>query len=67
MAKVLNKFKEVNHDNHIYNAGDTYPAEGFKADADRVSFLSKKHSRYGVAFLEADEQKKEKSKKKSDK
>lgn len=51
MFKVINRFKDINHDNHLYEVGETYPAEGFEANEDRVSFLSKKHPSYGVAFL----------------
>lgn len=55
--KVINTFQETNHEDRIYNVGDTYPAEGFTADEERVSFLSKKHPSYGIAFLEVEEEK----------
>jgi hypothetical protein len=63
MAKVIRQFRDTFHNNHIYNEGDTYPAKGFEADPDRVSFLSKRHPTYGVAFLSVEV----KSKKKKDK
>lgn len=50
--KVLNTFKEKEHDNHIYEEGHIYPAEGYKADEKRVEFLQKKHEEYDVKFLE---------------
>jgi hypothetical protein len=56
MAKVIRQFREISHNDHIYNEGDTYPAEGFEADAERVSFLSEKHPNYGVAFLSKEEE-----------
>lgn len=62
--KVLSRFREKHHDNTVYEAGDPYPKEGFKADAKRVSFLQKKHSVYGVRFL--DEKKSAVQNKKSD-
>jgi hypothetical protein len=57
MAKVIRQFRETSHEDHIYNEGDTYPAKGFKADAERVSFLSKQHPTFGVAFLSVEEEK----------
>jgi hypothetical protein len=57
LAKVIRQFREQSHDDHIYNEGDTYPAEGFKADPERVSFLSERHPNYGVAFLSVKEEK----------
>lgn len=50
--KVLNTFKEKEHDNHIYEEGHIYPAEGYEADEKRVEFLQKKHEEYDVKFLE---------------
>jgi hypothetical protein len=57
MAKVTRQFREISHNDHIYNEGDTYPAEGFEADEERVSFLSKKHPTYGVPFLSVEDEK----------
>jgi hypothetical protein len=56
MAKVIRQFREISHNDHIYNEGDSYPAEGFEADAERVSFLSEKHPSYGFAFLFKEEE-----------
>ncbi|MCY9770494.1 hypothetical protein M5X06_27310, partial [Paenibacillus alvei] len=50
-AKVVNRFKAEEHDGHVYQPGDIYPAEGFEANAERVAFLSKVHPKYGVMFL----------------
>lgn len=49
---ILNTFIEKHHNNTLYIKGETYPKDGYKADAERVSFLQKKHPEYGVAFLE---------------
>lgn len=51
MHKVLNTFKEEFHKDHIYNAGETYPADGFDADPKRVEFLQSTHCEYKVKFL----------------
>lgn len=53
MYKVLNTFKEKEHDNTIYEADGFYPAEGYEADEKRVSFLQEVHPEYGIRFLSA--------------
>lgn len=50
-AKVVNVFKETEHDGHIYSVGDVYPAEGYEADSKRVEFLSQVHPKYKKIFL----------------
>jgi hypothetical protein len=65
MPKVIRRFRDTFHNDHIYEEGETYPAEGFEADAERVSFLSKRHPKYGVAFLSTEGEKKVTSKKKT--
>jgi len=54
--KVINRFKEEIHDNHIYEINDPYPAEGKKLVKARAEFLTKVHKEYGVAFLKAVEE-----------
>lgn len=49
--KVINRFKEKNHDDHVYEIGDDYPAVGKKLVKTRADFLTKSHATYGVAFL----------------
>lgn len=51
MPTVVNPFKEVQHDGHEYALGDTYPAEGFEANAERVGFLSQPHPKYKKVYL----------------
>ncbi|WP_445479167.1 hypothetical protein ACULLL_01690 [Lysinibacillus irui] len=53
MYKVINRFKEKNHDDHIYEVNDSYPAEGKRLIKARAEFLTKVHAEYKVAFLEA--------------
>lgn len=53
--KVINRFKEMKHDGHVYEVGDTYPVEGHKLVKARAEFLTKVHDTYGVAFLVAEE------------
>ena len=56
MYKVINRFQDKNHDGHVYEVGDTYPAEGKKLVKTRAEFLTKVHNDYGIAFLEAVEE-----------
>lgn len=55
--KVINRFKEKNHDGHVYEIGDDYPAAGKKLVKTRAESLTKVHPEYGVAFLQANEEK----------
>lgn len=56
MYKVINRFKEKNHDDHIYEVGDPYPADGKKLVKARAEALTKVHDEYNVAFLKAVEE-----------
>lgn len=56
MYKVINRFQEKNHDGHIYEVGDTYPADGKKLVKARAEVLTKVHDEYNVAFLKAVEE-----------
>ena len=51
MYKVINRFKENNHDGHIYEIGDIYPADGKKLIKTRAELLTEVHKEYRVAFL----------------
>ncbi|MEG0450127.1 MAG: hypothetical protein RR595_09740 [Lysinibacillus sp.] len=50
-AKVVNTFREKEHENHIYNAGDVYPVTGYKATDERVKFLSDVHPQLKKIYL----------------
>lgn len=58
MYKVINRFKEVQHNGHVYEPGDAYPVEGHKLVKARAESLTKVHAEYGVAFLQEIEEKK---------
>lgn len=62
MFKVINAFKENQHDGHVYRQGDTYPTKGKKLVKSRAEFLTKVHPEYKVAFLEEIEEKKTEAK-----
>ncbi|MCZ0828266.1 hypothetical protein O0547_26935 [Brevibacillus laterosporus] len=50
-ARVVNRFKAMEHDGHIYEPGDIYPAEGYTADTERVTLLSELHPHYQKIYL----------------
>lgn len=50
-AKVVNLFKEKEHNDHVYSPGDVYPAEGYEANSERVKFLSQVHQKYKKIYL----------------
>lgn len=50
-AKVVNDFKELQHDGHIYKVGDVYPALGHEATEERILFLSSVHPEYNKIYL----------------
>ncbi|SCY99023.1 MULTISPECIES: hypothetical protein [unclassified Lysinibacillus] len=54
--KVISRFQENNHAGHVYEVGDTYPANGKKLVKTRAETLTEIHREYGVAFLKAVEE-----------
>ena len=47
-AKVVNEFKEIQHNGHIYKPGDVYPADPYLADESEYAFVcfSSMYKRY---------------------
>lgn len=50
-AKVVNKFRESDHDDRVYQPGETYPAEGYESNDERIYFLSKIHPTFQKIYL----------------
>ncbi|WP_110931068.1 termination factor Rho [Paenibacillus bouchesdurhonensis] len=50
--KVVRKFKDTKHNGHVYEVGETYPAEGQKTTKARVKQLSTTNNKYGKVFIE---------------
>jgi len=50
--KVVRAFKELKHEGHIYNVGDAYPKEGFKATKARIEELSTTKNKNGRVYIE---------------
>ncbi|QDP99427.1 termination factor Rho [Lysinibacillus fusiformis] len=49
--KVVQRFKEVKHDGHIYEMGDYYPVEGKRATKARITELSTTENKYKQIFI----------------
>jgi hypothetical protein len=50
--QVVKRFKDVKHDGHIYEVGDTYPKKGEKAKKARLEELSTDKNKYDQVFIE---------------
>ncbi|WP_186328448.1 hypothetical protein [Paenibacillus sp. 32O-W] len=52
MFRVVRRFKELKHDGHIYQVGDTYPKEGSKATKTRLEELTTGKNKYKQVYIE---------------
>jgi hypothetical protein len=50
--KVINNFYDKDDSNTLYHIGDEYPKGDYKPTKKRIGELSKKHPKYGRAFIE---------------
>lgn len=53
MYKVIKRFKDLQDNDHIYHAGDTFPREGVEVSEDRINELSSDVNRRGEPLIEA--------------
>lgn len=58
--KVVRRFMETKHDNHIYEIGDAYPKEDAKATKARFEELSSTKNKYKKVYIEEVEAPKDK-------
>lgn len=52
MYKVIRRFKDLKHDGHTYQVGDTYPKEGAEASKVRLKELSTTKNKYKKIYIE---------------
>lgn len=52
MYKVVRRFKEIEHDGHIYEVDDNYPEEGYKTSKQRIVELSTTKNKCKQIFIE---------------
>lgn len=51
MYKVVNNFRDLKNDNHIYLVGDEYPVAGYKPTKARIEELSTEKNKFGKVFI----------------
>lgn len=49
--KVIQRFREVNHDGHVYEENDYYPVEGKRATKARINQLLTKNNKENQVFI----------------
>lgn len=60
MYKVIKRFKDLQDNNYVYNAGDIFPREGVVVPESRIEELSTNKNRRGISLIkEISEPKKE--------
>lgn len=52
MYRVINTFKDLQDDGHVYKVGDTYPRGEDKPTKKRAEELASKHPTHKFAFIE---------------
>ena len=52
MYKVINRFFDLQDNNHAYSVGDTFPHNGKKVSEKRIVELSSNKNKIGVPLIE---------------
>ena len=52
MYRVINRFFDLQDNNHAYSVGDTFPHNGVEVDAERIAELASDKNRLGVPLIE---------------
>lgn len=50
--KVIRGFADRTDNNYVYNVGDSYPRDGFRASDDTIKTLSTTENRHNSVFIE---------------
>ena len=53
MYKVIERFMDLQDDNHIYEVGDAYPREGADPTLERIRELASNSNKIGKPLIEA--------------
>ena len=51
MYRVINRFFDLQDNNHAYSVGDTFPHNGVEVDAERIAELASDKNRLGVPLI----------------
>lgn len=66
MYKVINRFFDLQDNNHAYSVGDTFPHNGVEVEAERIAELSSDKNRLGVPLIEEIAEKPKRTRKKKE-
>ena len=66
MYRVINRFFDLQDNNHAYYVGDTFPHNGVEVDAERIAELASDKNRLGVPLIEEIAEKPKRTRKKKD-
>ena len=66
MYRVINRFFDLQDNNHAYSVGDTFPHNGVEVDAERIAELTSDKNRLGVPLIEEIAEKPKRTRKKKD-
>ena len=66
MYRVINRFFDLQDNNHAYSVGDNFPHNGAEVDAKRIAELASDKNRLGVPLIEEIAEKPKRTRKKKD-
>ena len=66
MYRVINRFFDLQDNNHAYSVGDTFPHNGVEVDDERIAELASGKNRLGVPLIEEIAEKPKRTRKKKD-
>ena len=66
MYRVINRFFDLQDNNHAYSVGDAFPHNGVEVDAERIAELASDKNRLGVPLIEEIAEKPKRTRKKKD-
>ena len=64
MYRVINRFFDLQDNNHAYSVGDTFPHNGVEVDAERTAELASDKNRLGFPLIEEIEERPKRTRKK---
>ena len=64
MYRVINRFFDLQDNNHASSVGDTFPHNGVEVDAERIAELASDKNRLGVPLIEEIAEKPKRTRKK---
>ena len=66
MYRVINRFFDLQDNNHAYSVGDKFPHNGIDVDAERIAELASDKNRLGIPLIEEIAEKPKRTRKKKD-